>query len=152
MLERIMSIFRREKEIEEKIEDEVEEKVEQIVEKVKMADREEIESPWDDFKALCKEVGSDYREVVAKAAWAYIEDTGGVDEDPITKAKEVADILKDLSETLDTVTEPESIKKVRMYKEGIKSVAELKNALKDLKSEKLSPTDILAMLKKMGIM
>ena len=101
---------------------------------------------------MCKEVGSDYREVIAKAAWAYIEDTGGVDEDPITKAKEVANILRELSETLDTVTEPESIKKVRMYKEGIKSVAELKNALRDLKSEKLSPVDILAMLKKMGFM
>lgn len=152
MLEKIVGIFRRSKKEEEKIEDTVEDVVEEIVEKVKRAEGVSDENPWEEFKALCKEVGADYREVISKAAWKYIKDTGGIEEDPISQAKEIANILKELNQVIESVSEPESIKKVKIYKEGIKSVAELKSALKELKSEKLSPSDMLAILKKIGIM
>lgn len=152
MLEAIKRIFKRrsEEDIEDIVRDS--EEVEELVEKAKRVERERLESSWDEFKALCKEYGVDYREVVSKAAWMYIEETGGLEDDPITKAKEVANLLKELNEAIDMATEPESLKKVRMYKDSIKHVAELKNALHELKSEKISATDILAIMKKMGVL
>ena len=156
MLERIMSLFRR-KEKEERTEEEefdvTEDEIEELIKKAKKSEfeDEEFEDPWKDFKALCSEFGSDYREVIAKAAWMYLEETGGVEEDPLMKAKTVVDVLKELSETFDSVSEPASLKKVKAYKEGIQSVAELKKALKELKSEKITPADIFAMLKKAGL-
>lgn len=158
MLERIKKILSREKKSEEPEEEEEvgisKEEIEELVKKAKKVtrDTELDEDPWEEFKSLCKEVGSDYREVISKAAWKYIKDTGGIEEDPISQAKEIANILKELNQVIESVSEPESIKKVKMYKEGIKSVAELKSALKELKSEKLSPSDMLAILKKIGIM
>jgi len=126
--------------------------IEELVAKAERMRREKIDTPWDEFKALCREYGADYRDVISKAAWMYIEETGGTVEDPITKAKEVASALKELNEAIEVATEPESLKKVKMYKDSIQHVAELKKALQDLKSEKISATDILAIMKKMGVL
>lgn len=159
MLERIKKILSREKKSEEPEEEEEvgisKEEVEELVKKAKrvMRETELDEDPWEEFKALCKEVGSDYREVISKAAWKYLEDTGGVEVlDPLTRAKEVANILRELNEALEVATEPDSLKKVKTYSKSIKEVAELKKALAELKSEKISAADVLAIMKKIGVL
>lgn len=131
----------------------VNKELEELVKKAQKTTKESDEGIWDEFVSLCKEVGSDYREIIVKAAWKYIEDTGGAyTADPMEKAKEAVAVLKELDDTLRAITEPDSIKKVKLYTSGIKEVAELKKALSEIKSEKLSVGDVVAILKKLGVM
>jgi len=146
----IKGIFRREKdEIEELIQPD--EEVEELIDKAKEINVEkELEDPWSDFKSLCKELGSDYREVVSKAAWYYLEETGGVEvDDPISQAKELAEALEKLDDVTKKLTEPESVKSLRVYKDALKEVAELKEVMKEVKGEKITARDILPLLTKL---
>jgi len=141
MLERIRSLFRRSKE--NTID------VEELVEKAKEAavEREEVDDPWKEFKTLCKEIGYDYREVIDKAAWMYLEDTGGIDaDDPIASAKEIADVIEKFDDITRKISEPESLRKVREYKEVFKEVGEFKQAVKEFREGKITAKDLIALL------
>ena len=158
MIEKVKNLLRIKKAEQKEEEDvsidvSVNQELEELVKKARKTTKEADESIWDEFVSLCKEVGSDYREIIVKAAWKYIEDTGGAyTADPIEKAKEAAAVLKELDDTLRAITEPDSLKKVKLYTSGIKEVAELKKALSEIKSEKLSVGDVVAILKKLGVM
>lgn len=148
MLGKLKSLIRR---VVRKEENEVETlDVDEIVEKAKQVEMEEVvtESPWKDFKSLCKELGYDYREVIDKAAWYYVEETGGVDiDDPLATAEKMAEVLDKFDEVTRKISEPESLKKIREYKEVFKEVAEFKQALKEFKEGKLTARDLLPLLK-----
>lgn len=152
LIAKIKSIFTRKKESETEVEVEeveVREDIEELVEKakkVKMEESDEVD-PWRDFKAICKEIGVDHIEVISKAAWYYLEETGGVVEDPLLRAKEVVNVLKEYEEAVSRLSEPKSVKKLRMYNEALKEVAEFKAKLQEVKSGKLTAKDLIPLLK-----
>ena len=143
LIESIKRIFRK---------DEVklsEDEIERIIEKaseVEVKKSEEVD-PWREFRSVCKEVGADYTEVISKAAWYYLEDTGGVPKDPLMQAKEVVDLLRNFESAVDSISEPKSVKKLRQYNEALKEVAEFKERLKEVKSGKVTAKDLIPVIK-----
>ena len=156
LIERIKDLLKRSKEeeivtVEE--EPQVEDELEELVERARrvQVEREETSSdPWSDFKAICKEIGSDYKEVITKAAWYYIEETGGVDvDDPISQTREIAEALEKLDDATKRLSEPESVKKLKAYREALQEVAEFKEVVREIKGEKLTAKDLLPVILRM---
>jgi len=141
MLERIKRIFRRKSRVDE---------LEELVEKAKAVEikeeKEEID-PWKEFIGLCKDTGYDYREVIAKAAWYYLEESGAIGESPLEYAKEVAETLKEFDDAIRKISEPSYLKKMRMYKDVVREMAEFKQAVKDLREGKISTMEAIAIVK-----
>jgi len=126
--------------------------VEELVEKAKQVDMEEVgtESPWKDFKTLCKDLGYDYREVIDKAAWYYIEETGGADiDDPLLAAEKVTEVLEKFDNVARKMSEPESVKRLKEYNEALEAVTEFKQRLKEFREGKLTARELIPLLTKL---
>jgi anti-sigma28 factor (negative regulator of flagellin synthesis) len=145
MLEKLKGLIKRSKkeEIPEELE-EVEEKVEKIKKRVDEG------GAWNDFKDVCSDYGVDYREVIAKCAWSYLEETGGVSDDPVSRLKAAAETLKDVEEVISNLSRSESLQKVKETTDAVKQVAELKKALRDVKSGEITAADLIMLAKKAG--
>jgi len=127
----------------------VSEEIDEIVQKAKAVAKaaEEDVDPWKDFKILCSDYGIDYREVIDKAAWYYIEETGGVAvSDPVTELNMLSEAIEKFEEAVSRVNEPSSIKKLRMYKETFKELAEFKQAIKEFREGKITARDLIEIL------
>jgi len=147
MLGKLKSLISRSKEqepVEQVVEEEVEEKVKRV--RKKMTDSE----AWNDFKDVCTDYGVDYKEVIAKCAWAYLEETGGAYDDPISRLQAAANTLKDVEEVVASLGKSESLQKVQETTQAVKQVAELKKALKEVSSGDLTAKDLMMIAKKFG--
>lgn len=151
MLERIKRIFKRSSS-DNKIVDiepaeaplETEDKQDEVVEE---SDSEEVD-PWESFVGLCRDLGFDYREVVDKAAWYYIEESGFAKAaDPIAQAKELADAINSIEEAFRKLNEPASVKKLRQYKDAIKELSEFKQAVRELKQGKMTTLEMITVVR-----
>jgi len=111
----------------------------------------ETPDPWRSFKEVCKDYGVDYRDVIAKCAWRYLEETGGVEDSPISRVKEAAGTLKEFEEVVSSATASDSLRKVKDASEAVEHVAKLKDNLSKLKSEELTIADLIALGKKTGL-
>jgi len=154
IMEKVMKIFKRSKEHEEEFEAEEVGDADEIIKKAVEVSKKGTDiyddDPWKEFKVLCKDVGADVTEVTHKLAWDYIEETGGIETDPITIAKEYIDSINEIDEVISKVSEPSSVKKLRKYREALTEVKEFKRVIEDLNTKRITPSDVLPILMKLA--
>jgi len=136
---------------EEPVEEESKDEIEEIIEKAKAVEIEEHEEeldPWGEFKTLCKDLGYDYKEVIDKAAWYYVEESGAATVvDPITQTKELAEALSIVEDAMRKMSEPDSLKKLREWKNVLKEMAEFKAAVREFKEGKMTTAELISTVK-----
>jgi hypothetical protein len=124
--------------------EEIEEKLERKRMRKKKLSNEEV---WDTFVGLCNEYGVEYGEVVSKAAWRYLEETGGVEEDALSRLRNIATLARQVDEVFSDLSKSDSLKKVEDAAKAAEQVAKLKSSIKGLKDEGVSASDLVKLIK-----
>lgn len=144
MLKKLLGLLARKKEIPKQ---EVEPPI-QMQQPILEVEEVEEDDPWEIFTAVCKKYEVDYSEVIEKAAWSYVEDSGYTAiADPITQIKDLAEAISSIEAALEKLNEPVTLKKFRQYKDTIKELAEFKQAIKELREGKMSTFEMVQLVR-----